>query len=196
MKIFTSQFFKKGNILQPLFEVCRLYMYSGTHKPFCPFCEQVYCQEKTHEINNTFEFLFIFAIAAVLAQLVFLSLSRFFLNHRSLGISGSAILGYQLFIPSVSVPIIVAVKCHKHTSLKHIGLKMFGFVTKNLNFIFSQKLEIHDLISYSQFSKSTFFTTFLLQLSCSLKINVWTYSHIPQLSPCKLIGQFHRLILF
>lgn len=139
MKIFASQFFKKGNILQPLPEVCRLYMYSGTHKPFCPFCEQVYCQEKTHEINNTFEFLFSFSIAAVLVQLVFLSLSRFFLNHRSLGISGSAILGYQLFIPSVSVPIIVAVKCHKHTSLKHIRLKMFGFVTKNLKFIFFSK---------------------------------------------------------
>ena len=42
-------------------------------------------------------------------------------------------LGYQLSFPSVTVPIIVAVKYHKQTGLIYIELKIFGFVTKHLN---------------------------------------------------------------
>lgn len=118
------------SFVQILPKVSKKYIYSH----FYPSCGQLYCQENAHEIEDTFELLFCFAIAAVLVQLVFLSLSRCFLNHISLGITGSAILGYQLSIPSVTVPIMVAVKYHRKPNLKCIELKIFGFVTKHINF--------------------------------------------------------------
>ena len=77
--------------------------------------------------------LLCFVVAAVLVRPVALYLSRCILNHISLGITGSAMLGYQLSFPSVTVPIIVAVKYHKQTGLICIELKIFGFVTKHLN---------------------------------------------------------------
>lgn len=82
--------------------------------------------ENVHQIEDTFE-LFRFPIEAVLVLLVFLSLSRCFLRHISLGITGSAILGYQLFLPSVTVPLIVAIKYHQQAGLKCIELKYLTF---------------------------------------------------------------------
>lgn len=59
------------------------------------------------------------------------------------------LLSYQLFMPSVTVPIIVAVKYHKQAGLKCIELKIFGFVTKHLNLALFQSIERLDLLSCS-----------------------------------------------
>lgn len=54
------------------------------YTPFCPFCGLLCCQDNTQQIENTCELLFCFAIAAVLVQLVFLSLLRCFLKSHFL----------------------------------------------------------------------------------------------------------------